>query len=174
MFTDDNFSCITTLRIRDEFRTTSKFKEKYPWRRQLAGNIRTIPAFHEKKAEAEAYEKAIKSLVDDGVENTRTSRLFDLSEEDTELLAWALILESQIISGDVDINDFGNQQFHGEFRGTIFPLKAINNWLELNLIQWNETLQAYLEDWNKNNERPQPEEQKIRFGELTGYPYVGS
>ena len=174
MFVDTHFNCRTTLRIREEFRTTTKFKDRYPWRKYLAGNIKTIPAFHKMNIEATRYERTIDNLVEQGVINKRTDSFFDLSKEDMELLAWALALETQIISGDKAINDFGNQEFGYIFKGIIFPLKALNYWLEQGLIEWNEKHQACLEDWNRNEERPQPKNQKTRFEKLTGYPYVGS
>jgi len=173
MFLVADFNCKTTFHIRREFRTTPKFKDKYPWHKELSGNIKIIPSSHEKNTEAKRYERTIYNLLMEGIMNEKRGRFFDLSKEDMELLAWALASESRIISGDEAIDDFGNQEFDGIFQGMISPLEAINEWLESGLIVWNDTSQAYLEEWNKNQEKPQPETEKVRFEQITGYTYVG-
>lgn len=170
----NRFECITTSRVRNEFRTTTKFKDKYPWRKELAGGIKAISSFHEQNREAKRYQNVINNLVMAGTINERKERSFDLSKVDMELLAWALALESPIVSGDEEIKDFGYQEFDGVFKGMISPLEVMNNWLHLKLIEWNDTFQAYLEDWRKNEESSQPEEQRVRFEDLTGYTYAGS
>jgi len=79
-----------------------------------------------------------------------------------------------LCTGDDDIVAFGKQEFKGLFRRRVSPLAKLNGWVEGGLVQWDDTLNSYLEDWNKNSEARQPKRQKQRFRQLTGRKYRGS
>jgi len=174
MLKDDRFNCVTIRSIRDEFIRTSKFKDKYPWRKKLTGEIDTIGTTHEAKTEVNLNKKVIDRMILEGVENKKTGKIFDLSKTDRELLAWALVLKRYLVSGDGNIGEFGHQEFSSIFIGHLSPLELLNDWIEHKLLVWDDKLQLYLEDWQKNEEKSQSSCQIARFETLTEYPYVGS
>lgn len=173
MFQDDTFGCITTVEIVQEIRRTQKFASKYPWRKDYYKYLKTYP-----RSDLDNYSlyfDTIRRIIHtDGVENERVKRPFGLSNEDISILATALSLECQICTSDRSIIDCGEQQFEDDFRGNVTPLELINNWIEQNLIEWDDEKQDYLRDWKVCNESPQSKEEIERFEDLTGRDYCGS
>ncbi|MFC1882888.1 hypothetical protein ACFL2S_15530 [Thermodesulfobacteriota bacterium] len=120
------------------------------------------------------YLDVINILINNPTVNEKTERLFDLSATDRAFLACALSKGYRIATGDSEIKDLAIQEFSKTYKGSISPIGLINKWLTEGLIEWSETFQNYLIDWNLNNEDPQPKRQRGIFKKLTGFKYEGS
>lgn len=114
--------------------------------------------------------ETIKSIIQIGKINKRTSRYFNLSSVDQTIAACSIAHNFKLTTVDNDLEDFIKQEFSGQ---TITPLGIINDWLEKGLIKWNEKMQMIIEDWEACNESPQPKKEIKRFEKNTGYKYTG-
>lgn len=174
MFIDERFECVTVKEVHDEIVQTTKFKSKYPWTRDLKNKIKPLSVPQSKKDEIEHYFSTISALINYGIINKTTGRLFDLSFPDRKIAANTLVLGCKISSGDKDLVTFCRQEFPKEFNGAVSPLGIIIHWIEQGLIIWDDTKQKYLSDWSENREHPQPDKVKATFKKLTGRKYEGS
>lgn len=170
MFTDARYDCVTVQPVWDEIRKTQKFKAKYPWRNDYAGNIRSLPWGHVNTAE---YQQAFRAaqVTEQAQRNSRTGKTFGLSRSDMEIAACAIAHGYRVSTTDANLADFLAQQFDV---GNVLPLQLVNDWLEKNLIEWTEFRQSVLADWSACREPRQPGSEIKRFEKLTGkrYPAV--
>lgn len=174
MFIDEHYRCCTIIPVRNEIFRTHKFKTKYPWRIQCKDKIQCLPNDLVNNDNVQRYFDAIDSLVDHGTINEKAGLEFDLGYVDKMILSCALANGFKITTGDDDIKDFAVQEFGADFRGWISPIGMINGWVRNGLIEWNDSLHAYLSVWKRDNEHPQPQRQKTAFKKLTGRRYPGS
>ena len=174
MFIDERYECCTVNEISDELFKSQKFKQKYPWRIKYKNKIKCLSIQRLNEPEVKIYHDAIARLNAVGKVNNCTGRFFSLSRVDMKLLACALAHGLKLSTGDQDIKDFAYQEFLNEFKGHVSALEMINIWLRKKLIAWNDELHDYVMDWNRQNEHPQPGEQKKIFEKLTGRKYPGS
>ncbi|MHB1350256.1 MAG: hypothetical protein ACYCYR_10335 [Desulfobulbaceae bacterium] len=171
MFTDERFGCATIPKVRDEIFRTQKFKTKYTWRDDYRESIRSLGISSIETDEFNLNLSAINSLIDTGVENSKTGLLIDLSQTDKHIIACAASNGYDIASVDKNLVDFAEQQFEVK---NITPLALVNQWLEDGLITWNDQLQMIMEDWDKCGEMKQPISEIGRFQTLTRYRYAGT
>lgn len=174
MFIDERYECCTLHEIHDELFRTQKFKQRYPWRDKYKNKIKCLPMQWVNESEVKIYLDAIKQINEAGTVNNCTDRIFSLSRVDIKLLACALAHGFKLSAGDQDIKDFACQEFFDNFKGHVSALEMINLWLRNNLIEWNDELHEYVMDWSRQNEHPQPKEQKKIFERLTRHKYPGS
>lgn len=174
MFTDKRFKCLTLSDVRNEIFRTQKFKTKYPWRNNFKDKLVAIPNSQQETKNYLIYYQTISSIIENGTVNKKTDGLFDLSRVDQKIIAFAITNKCTISSDDTDLIQFSAQEFSESFLGHITPLELINNWLRNKLITWDDTRQAYLEEWYSLGEPKQPEKEKKVFTKLTGYRYAGS
>jgi len=73
-----------------------------------------------------------------------------------------------LCSTDASLIDFLEQQYN---ISNSEPLQIINDWIEEQLFEWNDTRQAVIADWIRCNEKPQSAKEIKRFEALTGYKY---
>lgn len=170
MFIDTRFKCATISMVHSEIFKTQKFKTKYPWREDFRSKIVAVGSSALRTEEVETTLSIINSLVSAGVENTKTGRLVDLSPTDKQIVACAAAHEYGIASGDGDLVNFAEQQFDVS---NIYPLGLVNDWLEEELIVWDQHLQMVIEDWEKCEEMEQPIAEVRRYQKLTGHFYAG-
>lgn len=174
MFFDERYQCCTIHAVRDEFFRTTKFKSKYPWRTDFKDKIFCLQNEIAENESVNRYFDVITLLLDQLTINERTNEIFDLSYVDRKILACALANGYHTTTGDTNLRDFASQEFPREYKGNISPLGILNRWLRKDLIIWNDNYQEYLSAWYKDNEHPQPANQKRQFKKLTRFNYPGS
>lgn len=174
MFINPEYECCTIQCVRDEIFQTTKFKSKYPWVNSFNNKIKCLPSQILNTKAHQKYFKVISTLNNVGTINRYIDKLFQLSYTDMTLLSCALANGFKLSTGDLSISNFGSQEFEGEYKGYVSALELVNTWLTKDLIKWNSTLNSYIIDWNKQNEHPQPKDQKKNFEKLTDYKYEGS
>lgn len=103
MLTNHLYGCATIPAIRDEVFKTQKFKEKYPWRIEYKGKLKTLTYSQYNNDEYKFYLKSIEFLLNAGVINNVTGKLINLSPEDCEIISCALANGHQLSSGDVNL-----------------------------------------------------------------------
>ncbi|MFZ5813592.1 MAG: hypothetical protein ACOY4F_16280 [Thermodesulfobacteriota bacterium] len=173
MFSDPEFGAITIPNVAREFVSTQKFKSKYPWRSEYSSNV--VPATSSSMQEDNHvfFLGLVKKMLENGVINLKTDRLFDLSAVDKEVVSYALSQGHAISTGDQGIIDFASQEFSDDFKGNLSPLELIVDWLKKGLFDWDDSRHRVLEEWVLTNERPQPPKAKGVFKKITGRPYPG-
>ena len=174
MFTDEKYGCVTIPEVRKEIFRTQKFKTKYPWRDDYRSHIVTGSATAHLTADYNQRHSMVRLMLDHGIEDQETGKLFDLSPVDQKIVALAITHGWKVGSEDRPIIRLLNQEFRSSFGGDISALELINEWLANKLIVWDEMKQAYLEEWYTLGEPPQSAKEKKRFAKLTKYKYVGS
>lgn len=170
MFHDKRYGCVTVQEVVRELFRTQKFKEKYPWRTKYKKKISPLGVTAVKKGDFKLYSNTIKNLIDVGTINKKTDRYFNLSYTDQMIAAYAIAHGFKLSTGDGDLADFVVQEFSGVI---ISPLGIVNDWMEKRLIDWKDTFQEIIEDWDRCNEHPQPKKEVRRFEKLSGYKYTG-
>ena len=173
MFTDSAFEMITIPNVAREIVKTQKFKSKYPWRQEYKSRITPVTSSAMQNDEYIAYYNLIKRMLDEGIVNTRTDHIFDLSGVDKEVVSYALSQDFAISTGDQGIIDFATQEFSDDFKGNFSPLQLIVTWLKKGLIVWDDSKHQILEEWVITEENRQPPKAKIEFKKITGRPYPG-
>ncbi|WP_045214377.1 hypothetical protein [Desulfonatronovibrio magnus] len=173
MFSDPEYGAFTIPNVAKEFTGTQKFKSKYPWRSEYRAYV--IPATSNAMQDDEyiLLLKLVKQMIENGVVNEKTDRLFDLSAVDKEVVSYALSKGHAISTGDQDMIDFAAQEFSDDFKGNLSPLELIVAWLKKNLFEWDDSKHRVLEEWAITNERPQPPKAKSMFKKITGRSYPG-
>jgi hypothetical protein len=171
MFIDERFGCSTIPKVHDEIFRTQKFKTKYPWRDEYKSKIKTVGSGLIESDEFKMNLSIIHNLVEAGIENSETGLLVDLSLTDKHIIACAAVNQYDISSGDRNLVNFADQQFEIT---NIAPLTLVNQWLEEELIVWDDHLQMIMEDWERCGEMEQPIKEIGRFQALTKFRYVGS
>jgi hypothetical protein len=174
MFTDHRYECKTIREVHDEIVQTTKFKTKYPWTREVRDRIRVTVLTEPQKRTEQQYHEIIKSLNYAGTMNKKTGKIFDLSRVDMKVISHCIALGYSITSGDNDLKEFISQEFEENDNGSLSPLEIIIQWIEKNLIKWDQEKQKVIDDWGEIREHPQPAKAKRRFIELTGNKYTGS
>jgi len=175
MFIDQRFDCVTLPEVREEIIRTQKFKTKYPWRDRYKDRLKCLSQSDLRISENfDLFIDASRVLINNGVENQKTKRRFNLSSVDIKVIAYALSAGHKVATGDASIKDFAEQEFADVYQGSISPLGMINMWLQRGLIEWTDQMHDYLSDWAALNEDPQPQRQKAQFKKLTGRKYPGS
>ena len=174
MFIDERYECVTIKDVHDEIKRTSKFKNKYPWAKDLRSKIKTLSLRASQRKTVDLYFSTISELINTGTINKVTGHLFDLSYPDRKIAASTLALGYKITSGDAGLVAFCGQEFSKEFKGAVSPLAVINRWIEKGIIVWDDIKQEYLADWAEKNEHPQPRNDKVVFRKLTKRKYVGT
>lgn len=111
MFSEPEYKAFTIPNVAKEFTGTQKFKSKYPWRSEYRAYV--IPATSNAMQDDEyiLLLKLVKQMIENGVVNEKTDRLFDLSAVDKEVVSYALSKGHAISTGDQDIIDFAAQEF---------------------------------------------------------------
>ena len=170
MFFDERYECITIQEVLQELFRTQKFKSRYPWRERYKSKIMALGTSEVKKGAFQLYLETVKGIVFAGTKNKRTGRYFNLSRVDQLIAACSIAHNFKLTTVDDDLSDFIKQEFSGN---TISPLGIINKWMEKGLIQWDDEMQAVIEDWEKCNEHPQPRKEIKRFEKITDYKYSG-
>ncbi len=170
MFSDKRFGCSTIPTVRKEIFRTEKFKKKYPWRDSYKAKIKTLGSTALNTKDFHLNLSTISSLIDSGIENTKTGLLVDLSYTDKTIIACAAAQQYNITSGDHNLVYFAEKEFD---ISNVSPLEIVNQWLEEELVVWDDQLQMVIEDWERCEENKQPIEEIKRFEKLTGYQYVG-
>jgi hypothetical protein len=173
MFVNADFECCIIREIHDELVQTTKFKFKYPWIHDMRSKLKLLMLSEKQKKSERTYFEAIKALNLSGTFIAKTERLFDLSQEDMKVISTALTLEYQISSGDKGLMQFAQQEFPGEFKGSISALEVINTWIEKKLIMWDQEKQNILAEWKTQREVAQPQKAISDFKRLTKSPYPG-
>jgi hypothetical protein len=173
MFVIADFECCTIREIHDELIRTTKFKTKYPWIHDKRPKLKPLMLTDEQKKSEKTYFEAINSLYRNGTLNTKTDKFFDLSHEDMKVISTALTLEYQISSGDKGLMQFAQQEFAGEFKGSVSALEVINTWIEKELITWDQEKQDILAEWKTQREVVQPQRAISDFKRLTKWLYPG-
>jgi hypothetical protein len=173
MFSDPEFGAVTVPNVAREFTCTQKFKSKYPWRSEYRAHV--VPATSNTMQDDEyvLFLDLVKQMLENGVVNAKTDRLFDLSAVDKEVVSYALSQGHAISTGDQGIIDFAAQEFPDDFKGNLSPLELIVGWLKRNLFEWDDSRHRVLEEWTITNERPQPLKAKAMFKRITGRSYPG-
>jgi hypothetical protein len=174
MLVDDKYRCCTISQVQKEFLATPRFKVRYPWRNQFREKVAFLPAEVSDNPEVVRYLEAISCLLATGVINKRDGKLFDLSAVDQQLLACSLGNGYVISTCDQPLEDFAEQEFRKEFKGSISPLGILNSWIKSGLIILSDSMYAVVLDWRVCQEPPQPGRQKRNFELLTKRPYPGS
>ena len=173
MFIDSRYKCCTIKEVYDELFQTQKFKQKYPWRNEHKSKIAYIPVTLREK-DVVSFCETISLLNESGTKDIYTGAFFSLSRRDIKLLASALANGYKLSTGDAGIMNMAHQQFDEIYKGSVSALELINIWLRNKLIIWNNTLHDYVTDWDRQDEHPQPSEQKKIFKRLTNRDYPGS
>lgn len=173
MFSDPEFGTMTIPNVAREFISTQKFKSKYPWRSEFSSKVVPVLSNSMQDHNYVFILELIKKMLEDGVINTKTDRLFDLSVVDKEVVSYALSQGHAISTGDQGIIDFASQEFSDNFKGNLSPLGLIVAWLKKGLFVWDDSKHRVLEEWALTNERPQPLKAKGAFKKITGRPYSG-
>ena len=173
MFVDKNFNCVTTRDVWREIFQTQKFKSKYPWRDRFRSKIKPLKNSEVQDKDFFLYLQAIQKQIKNGIINSRTSLLFDLSKIDQRILACALSHNFLLSTTDRDMIDYYLQQFSNNPEEIISPLGMINRWLGRGLIRWSDKQQTITEDWLKCDEAAQPIAEIKKFKKLTGFKYAG-
>jgi len=174
MFLDSKYQCVTMNLMRHEIFRNPKFKKKYPWRNDFKAKIQSLPSSATDNDEVNRYFEVINLLIRNITINVKTGRPFDLSYVDQMFLACALTKGYRVSTGDESLTLFALQEFSDKFHGNISPLEITNRWLREGLIEWNDQVHGYVDDWKINNEHPQPPKQIGQFKKLTGRSYPGS
>jgi hypothetical protein len=174
MFIDERYECCTLNEIHEELFKTQRFKQKYPWRSNYKNKIKCLASQRVNDPDVRFYYDIIARLNETERTSIYSGRIFSLSRIDMKLLACALAHGYKLSTGDQGIKDFAYQEFFNIFEGHVSALEMINLWLRKNLIEWNDELHEYVMDWSRQNEHPQPKEQKKLFENLTGRKYPGS
>lgn len=174
MLLDKRYECLITTSVYNEIVRTSKFKNKYQWRKDIKDKLKTFPLSEQESEEYKLYLAAINKHHEFGVINKKTKRYFSLSRTDREIISCALTHEFLLSSSDNDLVVFAFQEFNKVFKGVITPLGVLNKWLSNGLIKWDTKKQKYLSEWSLNNESPQPQKEKKKFQSLTGFKYTGT
>jgi hypothetical protein len=174
MFSDGRYECKTIHEIHDEIVQTTKFKNKYPWTRNVRPQLRISVLTPAQKQQEILYFEAVKVLNRERIYNEEKKRWIDLSWRDMKLLSHTLAFVYKMSAGDDDLEYFARTQFKEEFGGNVMPLEIIIHWLEAGVITWDAEKQGYLSAWATDGEHPQLLKAKKRFKELTGIVYSGS
>lgn len=169
MFNDVHFDCFTVPEVREEIFKTSKFKSKYSWRADYKNKIRPIRIDNEVINEVENTYKLINLMIGSGIKN-RKGRFIDLSHVDKRYIAYSITLDLNISTGDNDLIDFVQDQFEKENHSA---LSLINHWIKKNMLCWNDELNSFIKEWDRNDEPIQPKKDALEFEELTGTKYMG-
>jgi len=167
MFTDARYECTTVQQVWEEITQTQKFKTKYPWRKEYARHIRSLP---QSKVDTEDYRLTLSAakLTEQTQRNSRTGKTFGLSRRDIEIAACAIAHDYGVSTTDVNLVDFLKQQYD---IGNVPPLKLVNDWIEKRLLEWTEFRQSVLTDWIACGEASQAHSEIKRFEKLTGSRY---
>lgn len=173
MFLDPEYGTITIPSVAREFISTQKFKSKYAWRSGYRSNV--VPATSSEMQDDDHifFLGLVNKMLENGVINSRTDRLFDLSAVDKEIVSYALSKGYAISTGDQGIIDFASQEFSEDFKSNLSPLELIVVWLRKGLFDWDDSRHRVLEEWVLTNERPQPPKAKGAFKKITGRSYPG-
>jgi hypothetical protein len=171
MFLDKRFECNTIREVWIELFQTSKFKTKYPWRKDYKKKIKALGETQVKKGEFVVYLKTIKNLIETGTINNKTGKYFNFSKVDQIISSCVLAHQYEISTVDKDLINFLEQEFS---KRNVSPLHLVNKWLEKGLIEGDDKLQSILEDWAKCGEAAQPRSEKSAYKQLTGRKYLGS
>lgn len=168
MFSDERYECTTIIDVKNEIYRTQRFKGKFPWRKDYKDKIRTLGAT---KLETEEYKenyRLVKNLLNNYILNEDTGQHIDLSLVDRKIAAYVITNKCKVSTGDKNLAAFITQQFDIE---NLKPLEIINEWIEGDLIEANEDLLKYLQDWIDNDEPIQPKEAIKKFEEITGLKF---
>ena len=171
LFIDKQYDCYTIHEARDELFKTPKFKERYPWRNNYKSNVECLTLSHVQKSKFKQYFGAIGLVLNNCAIDKQTGKVLDLSYTDKSIIAYALVCEYKISSGDDKLIRFAKQEFPDEFKGLISPLGVINLWLKEGIFVWRDEFDKYISDWK--NEAPQPQNEIVRFEKLTKKKYLG-
>ena len=167
MFTAARYECVTVNQVWEEITRTQKFKTKYPWRKEHARHISSLPRSKVDTADYRLTLSAAK-LTEQTQRNSRTGKTFGLSRRDIEIAACAIAHGYGLSTTDVNLADFLKQQYDV---GNVPPLQLVNDWLEKGLFEWTEFRQSVLTDWLVCSEPRQPAREIKRFEKLTGSCY---
>jgi hypothetical protein len=167
MLTDSRYGCVTARQVWEEFFQTQKFKSKYPWRSNYKRQIRCLS---QSAVDTKDYQLALKTakILESNQRNHRNGKSYGLSRRDLEMAAIAIAHNYSLCSTDASLIDFLEQQYN---ISNSEPLQIINDWIEEQLFEWNDTRQAVIADWIRCNEKPQSAKEIKRFEALTGYKY---
>jgi hypothetical protein len=171
MFTDPRYECVTIQEVHDEIFRTQKFKDKYPWRFDFKPKVRCLGYSDVHSRSYETLYEMINLSLESGVIDAVTGHDFNLSRVDKSIVACALANKYKVASGDASLCRYAGQEFGEIFEGSVSALEVLNGWLEKKLFVWNDTIQAFLNDWKIQNEASQPPGAVKRFKELTGLSF---
>jgi len=168
MFVNPKYECVTINEVRDEFIGTVHFKDKYPWRKEFKSHIKSRMLLS--KADIDSYFQIVNSLASSAI-NKKTNRFFSLSHVDQLIAATVIGNDDVTIStGDQGLIDFLDQEFDEQ---NVYSLELVVEWLEMQLINWSDSIKFVLDDWDDKNEKPQPRSAAQALELSTGYRYTG-
>lgn len=167
MFEDPRYGCVTIHNVWEEFTRSARIGQKYPWRAELRGRVKSIPQGELETAAFMGQTRLVAFLAQDEL-NARTGRPFHLSRTDQRVAATSLANDWEVCTVEYELEDFMRQHFGSV---VVFPLRLVNNWLEQGLIEWDPDGQAVVEEWSRLHERPQLQHEIRRFEKLTGTTY---
>lgn len=163
MFADERYECITTRTVHDEIMRTTRFKERYPWRKAYRSNLKTVNPGEVEDDDFRLVLEAVRAV--NAQLNPRTGRFYDLSRADQRIAATAIHLKHAVSTCDRNLADLLDRQFD---TANVWPLELVNRWLEGNLIEWDDARQEILDDWHRCGEPAQPNSAIAKFEQLTG------
>jgi hypothetical protein len=169
MFIRPEYDCITLQEMHIELKRTPQFKLKYPWIKELINNVTAQGMQAYQEEEFIEKEKLVNALLELKT-NEKTGRFFNLSRPDKLVVTYAVTHKCKITTCDRPLADFAMQEFEIE---NITALGLLNHWIENKILIIDESKRLIIEQWDAQNEPVQPDEEKLRFKELTGFDYPG-
>lgn len=171
MFRDEAYGCVTIKPVIDEIVQKPSFKQQYPWRSEYLHHI--LPVTSGRLSEGlfdECYDDICEAV--NYTSNKKTNRFYaeELSRVDKQIAAALMSLDATLCSGDRNLVHFVETQLE---ISNCSPLKLVNDWLDAELITWDEQKQSVLSDWVQN-ENPQPHQEIQRFKKLAKREYPSS
>ncbi|MCF7853826.1 MAG: hypothetical protein K9N51_03430 [Candidatus Pacebacteria bacterium] len=169
IFRDPRYGCVMVQTVYEEITQKQKFNHKYPWRREYRKCLKSITPGELKRRGYGRTFQVVRALNETTL-NEKTDRPYGLSGADQRIAAAVVSLECEVTTGDINLAAFLEQQFDTR---NYSPLELVNEWLEAELIEWNEARHEVITDWITQNEAPQPKAQIQRFERLVGRNYPG-
>lgn len=168
MFKDPKYECVMMPDSYNEYTSSKKFKEKYEWRNDFKSKLQSLTTSQIKACGAEAALKEINQVVY-FCENAKRQACYAnlLSYADKRIAAATIGLEGTLCTMDGPLRDFVSNELDCK---VVSPLEVLNDWLEKELLKWDDTKMSIVQDW-VNKEARQPLTQIERFEKLTGCKY---
>jgi hypothetical protein len=168
MFTDARFACVTISPVVEEIVRSKKLKDRYPWRNEFRQHLRPQLRGQVETADYRIVRSTVAKLAANLRNPRNHDRPFHLSPEDVDVVAAAITHGWQVTTVDGELVAFLSLQYG---LGALEPLHLVNEWLQDGLIVWDDGKHVVVEDWMRQNEKPQSAPEIRRFEKLTGRTY---